>query len=78
MRDAYHEELDSLTDRLVEMTHMVRSALSKATMALLDADLHLAENVIGHDDEVDEHYQSRYFELGSRRACLNQSCSSEV
>ena len=57
MRDAYHEELDSLTDRLVEMTHMVRSALSKATMALLDADLHLAENVIGHDDEVDEHYQ---------------------
>ncbi|GAA2778851.1 hypothetical protein GCM10020219_057770 [Nonomuraea dietziae] len=53
MRDAYHEELDSLTDKLVEMTRLVRSAISRATTALLDADLPLAESVISHDEEID-------------------------
>jgi phosphate transport system protein len=57
MRDAYHEELDSLTDRLVEMTRLVRSALAKATTALVDADLRLAEDVIDRDAEIDRHYQ---------------------
>ncbi|MFG1941579.1 phosphate signaling complex protein PhoU [Nonomuraea sp. NPDC048826] len=52
MRDAYHEELDALTDRLVEMTRLVRSAISRATTALLDADLQLAEQVISRDEEV--------------------------
>lgn len=53
MRDAYHDELDALTDRLVEMTRMVRSAMSRATTALLDADLALAEDVIAADKEID-------------------------
>jgi phosphate transport system protein len=57
MRDAYHEELDSLTDRLVEMTRLVRSAMSKATTALLDSDLQLAENVISKDEEVNQLYK---------------------
>ncbi|MFI7440857.1 phosphate signaling complex protein PhoU [Nonomuraea indica] len=52
MRDAYHEELDSLTDKLVEMTRLVRSGISRATTALLDSDLQLAENVISRDEEV--------------------------
>ncbi|MDA0634074.1 phosphate signaling complex protein PhoU [Nonomuraea sp. MCN248] len=52
MRDAYHEELDALTGRLVEMTRLVRSAISRATTALLDADLQLAEQVISRDEEV--------------------------
>lgn len=66
MRDAYHEELDSLTARLVEMTRLVRSALSRATTALLDADLHLAESVISHDREIDEIHaevETRIYEL---------------
>ncbi|WP_433251139.1 phosphate signaling complex protein PhoU [Streptosporangium sp. CA-135522] len=53
MRDAYHEELDALTGRLVEMTRLVRSAISRATTALLDSDLQLAESVISQDEEVD-------------------------
>jgi phosphate transport system protein len=53
MRDAYHEELAALTDALVEMTRLVGSAISRASTALLDADLPLAESVIHADDEVD-------------------------
>ncbi|MEU8192685.1 phosphate signaling complex protein PhoU [Microbispora amethystogenes] len=53
MRDAYHEELAGLTDRLVEMTRLVRSAMSRGTTALLDSDLQLAESVIAQDAEVD-------------------------
>ncbi|MFC6080213.1 phosphate signaling complex protein PhoU [Sphaerisporangium aureirubrum] len=56
MRDAFHDELNALTDRLVEMTRLVRSAISRATTALLDADLQLAESVISQDAEVDRIY----------------------
>ncbi|WP_214413801.1 phosphate signaling complex protein PhoU [Sphaerisporangium fuscum] len=66
MRDAFHEELNALTDRLVQMTHLVRSAISRATTALLDADLQLAESVISHDEEVNRLYaeiETSIFEL---------------
>jgi phosphate transport system protein len=53
MRDAYHEELAALTDALVEMSRLVGSAISRASTALLDADLTLAESVIHADDAVD-------------------------
>ncbi len=53
MRDAYHEELEALTGQLVEMTRLVGSAINRATTALLDADLTLAESVIVADDQVD-------------------------
>lgn len=53
MRNAYHEELDALTAQLVEMTRLVGSAISRASTALLDADLTLAESVIEADDAVD-------------------------
>jgi phosphate transport system protein len=56
MRDAFHDELNALTERLVEMTRLVRSAISRATTALLDADLQLAESVISQDAEVDRIY----------------------
>ena len=52
MRDAYHEELDGLSDKLVEMTRLVRSAMTRAGTALLDADLRLAEDVISADEQV--------------------------
>ncbi|WP_304364720.1 PhoU domain-containing protein, partial [Streptomyces viridosporus] len=54
MRDAYHEELDSIGDGLVEMARLVGSAIGRATTAILDADLKLAENVIEADQKVDE------------------------
>jgi phosphate transport system protein len=52
MRDAYHEELDSIGDSLVEMARLVGSAMGRATTALLDADLALAESVIAADEKV--------------------------
>ncbi|MCX5604765.1 phosphate signaling complex protein PhoU [Streptomyces phaeochromogenes] len=54
MRDQYHEELESITDGLVEMANLVGSAIGRATAALLDADLQLAENVISGDERVDD------------------------
>ena len=54
MRDAYHEELDSIGDSLVEMARLVGSAIGRATTAILDSDLKLAESVIEADQKVDE------------------------
>ncbi|UWE13052.1 phosphate signaling complex protein PhoU [Actinacidiphila bryophytorum] len=54
MRDAYHEELDSIGDGLVEMARLVGSAIGRATTALLDADLNVAESVIAADEKVDD------------------------
>ena len=70
MRDAYHEDLDSVTDSLVEMTGMVGSAMGRATRALLDADLQLAETVITADQQVDALYrdiEARAFDLLARQ-----------
>ncbi|MFG1696722.1 phosphate signaling complex protein PhoU [Nonomuraea sp. NPDC049309] len=70
MRDAYHEELDSLTGKLVEMTRLTRSAISRATTALLDADLQLAESVISRDEEVNATFadlEASIFELMARQ-----------
>ncbi|MFD5466715.1 phosphate signaling complex protein PhoU [Kitasatospora sp. NPDC127059] len=54
MRDAYHEELDAIGDGLVEMARLVGSALGRATTALLDADLALAEGVIAADEKIND------------------------
>ena len=53
MRDVYHEELDSIGRTLIEMTGLVGSAMGRATAALLEADLQVAESVISADDAVD-------------------------
>ena len=50
MRDTYHEGLDSLSDRLVEMTRLARHAVARATTALLDSDLNAAQEVISGDE----------------------------
>ena len=49
MRNSFHEDLDKISEQLVEMTRLAGSAMSRATTALLDADLHLAESVIAAD-----------------------------
>src|ERR1041384_4186754 len=54
MREAYHVELEQLADELAGMCSMVGDAMERATRALLDADLALAEQVIGDDTKVDE------------------------
>jgi len=54
MRDAYHEELDAITEQLIEMTYAVGAAISAATRALLSADVSIAEGVIDGDAAVNE------------------------
>lgn len=56
MRDAYHEELDAIVSDLAELTNKVSNAMARATTALLDADLSLAETVIAGDSEIDAVY----------------------
>jgi phosphate transport system protein len=54
MRDVYQEQLDDLAGALAEMCSQVAQAMEKATQALLESDLQLAEDVISADDRVDE------------------------
>ncbi|XAS77367.1 phosphate signaling complex protein PhoU [Dermatophilaceae bacterium Sec6.4] len=54
MRDAFHEDLDKISDDLVEMTRLVGVAMTRATRALLEADLSVAESVIAADDDIDQ------------------------
>jgi phosphate transport system protein len=70
MRDAYHEELDGISDKLVEMTRLVRSAMTRASTALLDADLRLAEEVITADEHVNKleaEIEATVFDLMARQ-----------
>ena len=70
MRDAYHDDLDGISKALVDMTALVGSAMARATTALLDADLQLAETVITADDAVDALYhqvEEQCFDLMARQ-----------
>ena len=53
MRDAFHDELDSISQMLIDMSERVRRAMELATTALLTADLQLAEQVISEDSQID-------------------------
>ncbi|HKN53135.1 MAG TPA: phosphate signaling complex protein PhoU [Amycolatopsis sp.] len=63
MREAYHVELEQLADNLAAMSVQVADALERATRALLEVDLSLAEQVISDDQKVDD----------ARAACEEQA-----
>ncbi len=54
MRDVYQEQLDDLAGALAGMCTQVAEAMEKATRALLEVDLQLAEEVISDDVRIDE------------------------
>jgi phosphate transport system protein len=56
VRDQYHDDLDAVTQALVEITRLAGSAINSATQALLDADLRAAESVISGDEAIDDLY----------------------
>jgi phosphate transport system protein len=71
VRDVFREELEGINASLIEMTNMVASAMARATTALLDADLQLAEQVITTDETVDllrNEIEERAFDLMARQA----------
>ena len=53
MRTAFTEDLERITEQLVEMTRLAGSAIARATTALLDADVTLADTVIAADHDID-------------------------
>jgi len=71
MRDSYHEQLDDILADLVQMCQRVAIAVRSGTTALLEADIHLAEQVIGDDAELDRmqaDIEERAFHLLARQA----------
>jgi phosphate transport system protein len=54
MREAYQVELGQLAEELANMCAMSATAMELATKSLLDADLGLAEQVIGDDAKIDD------------------------
>ena len=71
MRDSYREQLDDILADLVHMAQVVSSAVRTSTTALLEADIHLAEQVITEDEKLDAkqaEIESRAFSLLARQA----------
>ena len=52
MRTAYHEQLTELSERLGDMCGLAGIAMERATQALLQADLVLAEQVISDHEKI--------------------------
>jgi phosphate transport system protein len=53
MREAFHDQLDSMFQDLAEICGQVEASVRNATRALLDGDAEVAEAVIAADDTID-------------------------
>lgn len=66
MREAYTDELESIFSELAAMAAKVETAVSRATVALLDGDEEVAASVIEADEAIDqqrEHVEETAFSL---------------
>ena len=54
MREVFHQSLEEVQDRLVEISELVTVAIEKATRAFGTSDVTLAEEVIEADSVIDE------------------------
>ncbi|MBO0843927.1 MAG: phosphate signaling complex protein PhoU [Nocardioides sp.] len=54
MREAFHEQLDSIFSDLAEICQEVETSVRHATQALLAGDSQVAEQVIADDDKIDK------------------------
>ncbi len=55
IRSVFQDELDSVSQSLVDLTGMVSASMTKATTAILNCDLKLAEEVIASDLTIDDY-----------------------
>ena len=55
IRSVFQDELDHVSQSLVDLTAMVSTSMSKATTAILSCDLKLAEEVIATDVKIDDY-----------------------
>lgn len=54
IRSVFQDELDGVSQSLVDLTDMVALSISKATESILNCNLKLAEEVIASDDAIDD------------------------
>ena len=54
MREVFHQSLEDLQSRLVEIAELVTVSIDKATRAFATSDVALAEEVIADDAKIDE------------------------
>ena len=54
IRSVFQDELDGVSQSLVDLTEMVAVSIAKATESILNSDLKLAEEVIASDDAIDD------------------------
>ena len=54
MREVFHETLEDIQNRLIEISELVAEAIEKATRAFATGDVALAEEVIANDDHIDQ------------------------
>ncbi|HEY7355553.1 MAG TPA: PhoU domain-containing protein, partial [Ktedonobacterales bacterium] len=57
-RDAFHHELDELEEAVVQMGALVEAAIASSVQALIQRDVHIAQQVIDGDDMVNEQQRS--------------------
>ncbi|MEQ7127046.1 phosphate signaling complex protein PhoU [Actinopolymorpha sp. B11F2] len=77
MREAFHEQLQHLNDRLVQMAGLVETAVREGTAALLEADARKAEKVIAADTEIDR-LQALVEEQTFEQLALQQPVASDL
>lgn len=53
IRSVFQEELDGVSQSLVDLSNIVSDAIHSATQALIEADLKIAEEVISNDEKID-------------------------
>lgn len=53
IRSVFQDELDGVSQTLLDLTNMVADSIGRATDAILSADLKLAEEVIKEDEQID-------------------------
>ena len=66
MRSSYHEEMNDVLERLLEMARLVEVAIHEAGASLLEPDLARAEAVVSNDAQLDalhEELEYRYLSL---------------
>jgi phosphate transport system protein len=54
IRSVFQDELDGVSQSLVDLTDMVAISMNRATESILNCDLKLAEEVIASDDTIDD------------------------
>ena len=72
IRSVFQEELDSVSQSLVDLTNMVSESIHKATDSLIKVDLNLAEEVISYDEKIDTYQHELDSALSTSSHANNQ------